>query len=64
MGLASSTPVHSFDGVHAGWVWGVDCGRMVETTSSRVKGGGMSGERLKLISCGNDGVMQLFSCGE
>jgi hypothetical protein len=58
MGLASSTPVHSFEGVHNGLVWGLDCGRVVGASI------GFSGGRLKLISCGNDGVMQVFSCGE
>ena len=63
MGLSSSTPVHSFEGVHDGLVWGIDCGSAVVTSC----GGELlraSGEKLKLISCGNDGVMQVFSCGE
>jgi len=53
MGLSSSTAVHSFDGVHEGLVWGVDCGSADG-----------EGDKLKLVSCGNDGVMQVFSCGE
>ena len=72
MGLASSTPVHSFDSVHSGWIWGVGCGSVVGGGGSSTIGGiaGAAGgrlngnERLKLISCGNDGVMQVFSCGE
>ena len=53
MGLSSSTAVHSFEGVHEGLVWGVDCGSADG-----------EGDKLKLVSCGNDGVMQVFSCGE
>ena len=45
MGLALSTPVHSFS-AHDGLVWGVDCGAD------------------KLVSCGDDGVLEIFSCGE
>lgn len=45
MGLASSTPVHSFS-AHDGVVWGVDSGAE------------------KLVSCGDDGVLEIFSCGE
>jgi WD40 repeat protein len=64
MGLASSTPVHSFEGVHDGLVWGLDCGRVVGASQGGFSGGRSSGDRLKLISCGNDGVIQVFSCGE
>jgi len=64
MGLASSTPVHSFEGVHDGLVWGVDCGSAVEASSGGLGSGRARVERLKLISCGNDGVIQVFSCGE
>lgn len=64
MGLASSTPVHSFEGVHDGLVWGLDCGRIVGASIGGFSGGRSSGDRLKLISCGNDGVIQVFSCGE
>jgi hypothetical protein len=53
MGLASGTPVHSFDGANEGWVWGVDC-----------SSGAVGSARLKLVSCGNDGSMQVFSCSE
>lgn len=53
MGLASGTPVHSFDGANEGWVWGVDC-----------SGGAAGSARLKMVSCGNDGSMQVFSCSE
>lgn len=53
MGLASGTPVHSFDGANEGWVWGVDC-----------SSGAVGSARLKLVSCGNDGTMQVFSCSE
>ncbi|KAL7481602.1 hypothetical protein ACHAW6_007281 [Cyclotella cf. meneghiniana] len=63
MGLASSTPVHSFDGVHSGWVWDVSCGSVVGLSA----GGGStssSGKKITLVSCGNDGVMQVFSCGD
>lgn len=63
MGLASSTPVHSFEGVHDGLVWGLDCGRVVGASNSGSTGGRYGGgDKLKLISCGNDGVMQVFSC--
>ena len=60
MGLASSTPVHSFESVHDGLVWDVDCSRghssgfMDEKTS----------DRQKLITCGNDGCIQVCSAGE
>jgi len=64
MGLASSTPVHSFEGVHDGLVWGVDCGSAVGVSSGGFGSGRATGDRMKLISCGNDGVMQVFSCGE
>lgn len=66
MGLASSTPVHSFDGVHTGLVWGVACGSVVGSTGSGTGIGRMGGggDRLKLVSCGNDGVMQIFSCSD
>lgn len=64
MGLASSTPVHSFEGVHDGLVWGLDCGRVFGANIGRFSEGRSSGERIKLISCGNDGVVQVFSCGE
>ena len=65
MGLASSTPVHSFDSVHEGLVWGVDCGSSVSVASNGALSVGVGkGEKVKLISCGNDGVMQVFSCGE
>ena len=50
MGLASSTPAHSFDGANEGLVWGVDC----------CDGGG----RLKMASCGDDGCIQVFSCSD
>mmetsp|Transcript_19117 Transcript_19117/g.29900 ORF Transcript_19117/g.29900 Transcript_19117/m.29900 type:complete len:501 (+) Transcript_19117:40-1542(+) len=53
MGLASGTPVHSFDGANEGWVWGVDC-----------SSGAAGSARLKLVGCGNDGSMQVFSCSE
>lgn len=53
MGLASGTPVHSFDGANEGWVWGVDC-----------SSGAAGSARLKMVSCGNDGSMQVFSCSE
>jgi len=62
MGLASSTPVHSFEGAHDGLVWGVDCGSVVGASSGGIGGGRASGDKVKLISCGNDGVMQVFSC--
>ena len=67
MGLSSSTAVHSFEGVHDGLVWGIDCGSAVVAASSGGPGELVrtsGGEKLKLISCGNDGVMQVFSCGE
>jgi len=51
MGLASGTPVHSFDGANEGWVWGVDC-----------SSGAVGSARLKLVSCGNDASLQVFSC--
>ena len=57
MGLASGTPVHSFEGVNEGWVWGVDC-------SSCCGAVGAGFGRVKLISCGNDGSMQVFSCSD
>lgn len=53
MGLASGTPVHSFEGANEGWVWGVDC-----------SSGAVGSAKLKLVSCGNDGTMQTFSCSE
>jgi len=64
MGLASSTPVHSFEGAHDGLVWGVDCGSVVGASSGGIGGVRTVGDRVKLISCGNDGGMQIFSCGE
>ncbi|KAL3808175.1 hypothetical protein ACHAXA_006947 [Cyclostephanos tholiformis] len=64
MGLASSTPVHSFEGVHDGLVWGLDCGHVVDANIGRFSDGRSSGDKLKLISCGNDGVVQVFSCSE
>jgi len=65
MGLASGTPVHSFEGAHDGLVWGVDCGSVVGASNGGIGAGRVSGgDRVKLISCGNDGVMQVFSCGE
>ncbi|KAL7445072.1 hypothetical protein ACHAXH_007563 [Discostella pseudostelligera] len=65
-GLASSKPVHTFEGMHEGIVWGVDCGRADVDGSGGTIGGRASGtnNRLKLASCGNDGVVQIFSCGE
>lgn len=62
MGLASSSPIHSFDGVHDGLVWGLDCGRDVNAKKGGSTGGRSSGDKLKLISSGNDGVLQVFSC--
>lgn len=62
MGLASSSPVHSFDGVHDGLIWGLDCGRDVNANKGGSAGGRSSGDKLKLISSGNDGVLQVFSC--
>ena len=64
-GLASSTAVHSFEGVHDGLVWGLDCGSVVVASSSDGIGSQRAGgDKLKLVSCGNDGVIQVFSCGE
>ena len=57
MGLGSSVPVHSFEGVHGGWVWDVSVGSLGE-------GAGDGRNNLMLASCGNDGVVQLFSCGD
>ena len=62
MGLASSSPVHSFDGVHDGLVWGIDCGRDGNGSRGGPAGGRSSGDKMKLISCGNDGVLQVYSC--
>ena len=61
-GLASSKPVHSFEGVHDGIVWGVDCSRGGVVSGGTV--GGRASGTVKLASCGNDGVVQIFSCGE
>ena len=47
MGLASSTPVHSFEGVHDGLVWGLDCGRVVGARVDGFSGGRSSGDRLE-----------------
>lgn len=58
-GLGSGVPVHSFERVHDGWVWGVGCGRSVGGRGVNERMG-----RLKLVSCGNDGVIQIFSCEE
>ena len=64
-GLASSKPVHSFEGVHDGLVWGVDCSRADDGLAGTAIGRSKSGTgRLKLASCGNDGVVQIFSCGD
>jgi hypothetical protein len=63
MGLASSAAVHSFDGVHGGWVWDVACGSVVGDSGGGVGGSG-GGKKVMLVSCGNDGVMQVFSCGD
>ena len=60
LGLASGTPIHSFDGVNEGLVWGVDC----SGGSAASGGNSSSGARLKLICSGNDGSMQVFSCSE
>ena len=64
MGLGSSMAVHSFDGVHSGWVWDVAVGFLGEAATAG--GSGVSGGAKKsmLVSCGNDGVMQVFSCGD
>jgi WD40 repeat protein len=51
MGLGSSMAVHSFEGVHGGWVWDVAVGSLDE-------------KKKLLVSCGNDGVVQVFSCGD
>ena len=60
-GLSSSMPVHSFDSVHSGWVWDVACGSVVGDST---RGVANSKKKLTLVSCGNDGVMQVFSCGD
>ena len=57
MGLGSSMPVHSFDGVHGGWVWDVAVGSVGSDSAG-------SGRDLMLVSCGNDGAIQTFSCGD
>ena len=62
-GLASSKPVHSFEGVHDGLVWGVDCSRRGIGSEGTV-GRRANDTKVKLASCGNDGVLQIFSCGE
>ncbi|KAL3788923.1 hypothetical protein ACHAWO_006164 [Cyclotella atomus] len=56
MGFGSSMAVHSFDGVHGGYVWDVAVGCV----------GGEDGKKKKslLVSCGNDGVVQVYSCGD
>ena len=61
MGLTSSMPVHSFDSVHSGWVWDVACGSVVGNSTNDVAN---NKKKLTLVSCGNDGVMQVFSCGD
>jgi len=63
-GLASSKAVHTFEGVHEGIVWGVDCSRADVDGSGVVGRASGTSNRLKLSSCGNDGVVQIFSCGE
>lgn len=63
-GLASSAPVHAFEGAHEGIVWGVCCGSSKggETGTGRAADG--KGERILAASCGDDGAVQVFSCGE
>ncbi len=62
-GLASSTPVHSFEGLHDGLVWGVDCSRL-DVGSEGTVARRANDTKVQLASCGNDGVVQIFSCGD
>jgi hypothetical protein len=43
-------------------VWGIDCGRDGNGSRGGPAGGRSSGDKMKLISCGNDGVLQVYSC--
>ncbi|KAL7549622.1 hypothetical protein ACHAWF_012889 [Thalassiosira exigua] len=63
--LGSGTASHSFEGAHGGIAWGIDCA----AGGGGGGGGGASGragggDRTKLVSCGNDGAVQVYSCGE